>query len=433
MIMSNLMEGNNKYRTILVILLSCFVLIIALAIIISNIDFKEKVNGTVAIILNEGDLTINYTDGNEIEFNDSKKHTYALSITNHSDKKIYYSVYFSNSNVDDIPIKVKDENGKVINTVKKDILNNKLINLYSINGNETVRYTIEIDSDVRVKFKGTLKVVNESMVTETFSDLILLHNNINVAQSRIGSEIATTDEGLLSTLDNKGTTYFFRGNVKNNYVKIGDLLFRVVRINGDSTVRLVLDGVLNETYPYNSNALVEGTHPSSLTMLNDATLKGQLETWLNGSIGQYAKYVVNGDYCIETNYNLNFNNIYYSSAYERIFNDEAPDLYCSGNVYTGKVGLLSADEVVFAGAASNKPNTKYYLYNKGIQGNYLTLSGYFINVENHISMMNVMSNGALGDGILVSNESLIRPVINISIDANIKGNGTIDNPYIIVS
>ena len=431
--MARFLEGDNKYRFILILLLSLFVIVIAGAILLSNIEFEEKVNGTVAIILNEGDLTVNYTDGNEISFNDSKAHSYALSITNNSDSKIYYSVYFKNSNVDDITVKIKDVDGKVIKTVKKDITDNKLINLYSINGKETVRYTIVVDSDKKTKFEGTLKVDNESMVTETFSDLILLNNNINVAKTRIGSEVATTDEGLLSTVDNKGTSYYFRGNVKNNYVKIGDLLFRVVRINGDSTVRLVLDGVINNTYAYNTNLLIEGTQASTLAFLNNATIKNDLESWLQNNLSLYSNYIVNGDFCTDTSYNLNVNNISYSSAYERVFNDEAPDLYCSGNVYTGKIGLLSVDEVLFAGAAGNRPNTSYYLYNKSIPGNYLTSSSYFVNLDNNVSMMNVMSNGAIGEGILITNPSYVRPVINIGVDANIKGEGTIDNPYIIVS
>ncbi len=431
--MTRLLEGDNKYRLILVLLLSFFVVIIALAIVLSNVKFEEKVNGTVAIILNEGDLTVNYTDGNEISFNDAKEHTYALSITNNSASKIYYSVYFKKANVDNITIKIKDSEGNVINTIKENITDNKLINLYSIEGNETVRYSIVIGSDKKVKFEGLLRVDNESMVTETFSDLILLNNNINVAQTRIGAEVATEDEGLLSTIDNKGTTYYFRGNVKNNYVKIGDLLFRVVRINGDSTVRLVLDGVINNTYAYNTNTLGEGEQINTLALLSNASIKDNLNSWLQSNLSLYSNYIVNGDYCTDTSYSLNVNNISYSSAYERIFNDEAPDLYCSGNLYTGKVGLLSVDEVVFAGAAGNRPNTSYYLYNKSIPGNYLTSSSYFINMDNNVAMMNVMSNGAIGEGILITSTSYVRPVINISVDANIKGEGTIDNPYIIVS
>ena len=37
------------------------------------------------------------------------------------------------------------------------------------------------------------------------------------------------------------------------------------------------------------------------------------------------------------------------------------------------------------------------------------------------------------DGIAVGEKAAVRPVINIGVDANIKGEGTIDNPYIIVS
>ena len=44
-----------------------------------------------------------------------------------------------------------------------------------------------------------------------------------------------------------------------------------------------------------------------------------------------------------------------------------------------------------------------------------------------------MSNGALGDGIIITEPANIRPVINISPSAKIKGEGTINNPYIIVS
>ena len=48
-------------------------------------------------------------------------------------------------------------------------------------------------------------------------------------------------------------------------------------------------------------------------------------------------------------------------------------------------------------------------------------------------MFNIMSNGAIGDGILVNNLSYVRPVLNISNEAKVKGEGTISNPYIIVS
>ena len=86
-----------------------------------------------------------------------------------------------------------------------------------------------------------------------------------------------------------------------------------------------------------------------------------------------------------------------------------------------------------AGASGNVPNTSYYLYNKDIPGNYVTSSSYFINPSNNVAMVNIMSNGAIGDGVLVTNVSYIRPVIQVGISAKVKGNGTNDDPYIIVS
>ena len=38
---------------------------------------------------------------------------------------------------------------------------------------------------------------------------------------------ATTDEGMYATTDNDGTTYYFRGDVKNNYVNCNNLLISI--------------------------------------------------------------------------------------------------------------------------------------------------------------------------------------------------------------
>ena len=427
-----ILESDNKYKFIMILLIVIFVVIVFSAIILSNIDF-DKDTGTIATILNEGDLVVNYVDGDQISFYDSKEHTYGISITNTSASKIYYSIYFLDANIDDINVKIKDKNGNIISEFKENILDKKLINLYSIEGESTQRYTVVIKSNTKIKFKGTLKVINESMTTETFSDLILLNNNVGIQKSRIGSEIATKNEGLISSIDNKGTTYYFRGNIENNYVKINEFIFRIVRINGDSTVRLVLNDVLPNQYAYNTNTISEGGDVSSLTLLGSSTVLNELNTWFDSNFSNYSEYFSVGDYCTDSSFVFELNGIKYSTTYDRIMNDEAPDLYCSGNVYNGKVGLLNVDEVVFAGASGRIPNTSYYLYNKDIPGNYLTSSTYFVNTSNNVAMMNIMSNGAIGDGILINTPSYLRPVVNISVNAKIKGSGTLNDPYIIVS
>lgn len=423
---------DNKYQLIMIIILSFFVVIVALAILLSNIEFEDKVEGTIAKVVNEGDLVVNYIDGDKIDFNDKKEHSYSISITNTSSAKLYYSIYFIEVNNSKVKVRIEDKEGKVLNELD-NLANNKLINLESLAGGETVRYLIVFDNEKKIDFEGTLKVDNDSLSSESFADLILLNNNVVAPKTRVGSEVATSNEGLISMEDNKGTSYYFRGNVDNNYVMIGDLTFRIVRINGDGTIRIVLNNVLDEARPYNTNSLANSASVSTLALLSGSSLISYLNSWYDENFREYSSFLTVGDYCTDTTFNNNISGITYSSVYERIFEDKAPNLFCSGNIYSGKVGLLSVDEVVLAGAAENIPNTSYYLYNKDIPGNYVTSSSYFINVSNNVAMINVMSNGALGDGVLVTNNSYIRPVIQVSVSAKVKGSGTIDDPYVIVS
>ena len=94
-----LFDRDNKYKTILVILLILFAIAVAIGIAVSNIDVKEKPDGPIATVVNDGDLIINYTDGELINFSDNEEHTYKVSITNNSTKKLYYSLYIENPNI----------------------------------------------------------------------------------------------------------------------------------------------------------------------------------------------------------------------------------------------------------------------------------------------------------------------------------------------
>ena len=53
--------------------------------------------------------------------------------------------------------------------------------------------------------------------------------------------------GIYKDEDDYGTTYYFRGNVENNYVKFAGKDWRIVRINEDGTIRLILDGFMDNS------------------------------------------------------------------------------------------------------------------------------------------------------------------------------------------
>ena len=51
-----------------------------------------------------------------------------------------------------------------------------------------------------------------------------------------------TGVGMFVDNDDDGKTYYYRGSVAGNYVKFGNYYWRVVRVNGDGTVRMIYDG-----------------------------------------------------------------------------------------------------------------------------------------------------------------------------------------------
>ncbi len=52
----------------------------------------------------------------------------------------------------------------------------------------------------------------------------------------------TTGVGMYAGSDDDGTTYYYRGSVGGNYVKFNNMYWRIIRVNGDGSVRMIYDG-----------------------------------------------------------------------------------------------------------------------------------------------------------------------------------------------
>ncbi len=48
--------------------------------------------------------------------------------------------------------------------------------------------------------------------------------------------------GMYASTDNSGDTFYYRGAVGGNYVKFGGYYWRIIRINGDGSIRMIYDG-----------------------------------------------------------------------------------------------------------------------------------------------------------------------------------------------
>lgn len=171
------------------------------------------------------------------------------------------------------------------------------------------------------------------------------------------------DEGMFWDYDDDGKTYFYRGNEEYNYISFAGLLWRIVRVNGDESIRLILEGDIgssNWNDSDNLNTSTEYTYSNS---------KKELDNWYTKklkNVSNYDKLIVESIFCNDTTISSKYSYLDLSNnSYNRLANPYAsrtPTLKCNEKSrYVGKIGLISADELAFAGASYGYSNNDYYL------------------------------------------------------------------------
>jgi len=309
------------------------------------------------------------------------------------------------------------------------------------------------------------------------------------------SKVTTADEaGLYKTQDDLGDSYYFRGAPSNNYVQFGSyaanstvgdttyneetpMYWRIVRINGDGTIRLVYDGTTKAengtehasnvgNSAFNSNYdnakyvgyTYEGTNEAGETVQVDSTIKGVLDTWYDIHLkANYGDKIADSIFCNDRSeasykyYDESYSTItdpnaavyteIYYGAYQRLNTDKAPSLKCpnqsdrytvsdttNGNgLLKNPVGLITADEEVLAGNSAYNENTSYYLYNR--DGYWTSAPSFWIGINGLARMLSV-NLGNLTD-LFVNSDNGVRPVINLKADVLFEGDGSYDTPYVI--
>ena len=338
-------------------------------------------------------------------------------------------------------------------------------------------------------FTGKIYVENNNCIVgdipEKASELIIAFNGgkdvIEAKGTPTFTNSATTNEGMYATEDDYGTSYYFRGAVDNNWLKFGkiddnDIYWRIIRINGDGSIRLIYTGTSSPIESQKTIITGTGTQISISNfnsnydgaeyvgykyeigkqhgLANDSTIKLALENWYKTSTlytdEKTEKLVVDTSFCYDRTASENTTGTYgeidswvssgtqyYYGSYGRLKgNKTGPSLKCaneldkysvSNGTLSYPVGLITADEVVLAGADNNSTkNNSYYLYT---ERNYWSGSPIYFN-NSYFFVFGVFSSGFLGifNGI---NNYGVRPVINLSFEAKLSGDGTWNNPYVV--
>ena len=337
--------------------------------------------------------------------------------------------------------------------------------------------------------KGSTKC-NATFRTPNFADTILANNEVKNPITTPGAAISTADEALLASAeDDYGTSYYFRGAVTNNYVEFANKCWRIVRVGGDGSVKLILHndntaGAANPcssannstnaafarysgtTYEsafntnYNDNAYIgfkygtpgSSTYEATHANTNNSTILTNLETWYNNDLKTYESVIADTVWCNDkTNvkdttfdpWSRNPNgrgygtNATYYGATQRLVSASGsaggtgPSLKCNGELskINSKVGLITADELALAGYAYAQNNTTTYLQENATDTYWWSLSPYY-----YIGRADVWgvsgSNGGFHNGYGFGARG-VRPSISLKSTINVTGDGTSSSPFII--
>ena len=302
-------------------------------IALDNIDI-EYIDGES---INSSDFQIPMKDSEVLEYAPS----YSFTVKNNYKDKVYLKFKLTNLNIDSTNKEVYDDGNLryMLYNGDEKIASGTIANYNEQTKEVTLLTNYEQESNISKTYKlyvyikdtwqnqnhflnknitGKIRVEGYDKKLPTLASKIIENNPIDINTPDF-SKVVTTDEGLIRGEDSDGYTYYFRGDVKDNYVKIGnlkygttqhywilgvnkadfpesfnseekaidacntdfskykyisadecinsiykvdghdaddDMLWRIVRVNGDGTIRLIANGSIGNT-KYNTNSKSE--------------------------------------------------------------------------------------------------------------------------------------------------------------------------------
>ena len=340
----------------------------------------------------------------------------------------------------------------------------------TVNGEEDPSITVNYNAETKslsvspMTTKGT-KCYLYFDEKPSVAEILLANYPSQLTRSSFTSTVTNTTTGTIYYADtSKGRTYYFAGNPTDNWVKFGGFYWRIIRINEDGTIRMIYQGtsanttgtgtqLQTSTFSINSNTYNNNAYVGYMYTLNevhgleaDSGIKKVLDNWYRDNLATNYGDKIDGNagFCgdrtlfngsgigkITTEY----------AASNRLYYNKQPTFECSNNsdlfttsgssqgnkALTYSIGLISADEVAYAGGVYTTNNTSYYLHTGQ---HYWTMSPFWYDVG-YANVFFMNNRGGLSVNYVNSTYG-VRPVINLKANVQITaGNGSSSNPYVI--
>jgi len=337
-------------------------------------------------------------------------------------------------------------------------------------------------------------VASDEVVSKNLKNAILAQfgGADSITEAPVGTfeNISDENDALMYKIeDDYGTSYYYRGakDLLNNNLIFAEHQWKMIRINGDNSVRLIYNGIcpnnectINSTggatqmqngvyfewsverddakyvgYMYGgANGIASTSREQAVINETSSNAKIELENWYSTNIESkgYGGYISDTLFCNDrmtrgeaggladaTNVGFESWSTDYAANY-RIHTNKMPALLCGnkndrftvgdtiiGNgALTYPVGLITVDEASLAGGTT-AINKHYYLYNG--------LNNWSFSPRNFISGTAVpwlvYNDGRLGNPF-INGVNGLRPTLNLKSNVKVTGGGSESNPYVVV-
>ena len=388
---------------------------------------------------------------------------------------IYFAYYVDGEITRNMP---KQNTGYKLDTEKSNCTNGVKVNWNYAVWHADIDYS-NYNATGYTRTRCNLYFVKEGTVSTALGNLTINSYTPDFTKSACDDSTCESHEkGIFMAEDDDGTSYYYRGSIENNYVKFAGFYWRIIRINGNGSIRMIYDGTVAHdngdsstdrkygTSQFNSgnnNNMYVGymyTSGNAHGLGTSSTIKTANDNFYTSKLASYASYIdTSSGFCGDRSTLNNQSGVgtgtvsTYYKGYLRV-STNTPSLKCenssdyyivssasSGNkALTYPIGLITADEVLLAGSSGGVFDGAYN-YQKSTPNAYLTIGQHFwtmtpICYNNPFGYTHWSSNVFYVDtsGILndagPSNASGLRPVINLKNTLKFTGDGTKNNPYV---
>ena len=289
----------------------------------------------------------------------------------------------------------------------------------------------------------------------------------NTAAEMLKAKVVTSGDGLYADSTEAGR-YIYRGANPDNYVKLGDDMYRIIAVESDNTLKVIKNGSIGDRAFDTSNARYSTISTDYCNSSQGCNVWGSKTTTLNrnGRNVTRMKREIGGDLYnlnlpdAEATLNTYLNNEWYSGLNNSVQSLIVSHMFNVGLVtenetdllntieqeqeykWNGKIGLMNVSDYVKASTNSVCTSVNAYYNTSSCYNNSATHNWIFASLGSTYSWtiapwsgdvtccFLVIEDGQLYDEGIVDSNNIVVPVFFLNSNITLSGTGTSSDPYV---